>query len=322
MNPNWWLIAVAFVLGVTLTYVWSVRTVKRQVSLSDALPADGESTGEASRGHHGDDSADEPVDEPAAAVVDDVPATEEIRVEASSEEPTEVSWWEQAFIANRPDPALLRPAVRPKPLFAAVPRSADSETDQPALPDALAAASSISPGAPTRLSGPAGEQIKGNRDSMLYHTVDSPWYGLTKAEKWFTTETEAEAAGFTRWDRRGDRGSKPTKARARSGTRGATNQRQTTPQTTRPPANAVRPSPEAATPSSASTPAVAKRASTKPSVHAAAPAGEIKGNRDSMLYHTVDSPWYGRTKAEVWFDTEAEAVAAGFARWDHKKTRN
>ncbi len=38
----------------------------------------------------------------------------------------------------------------------------------------------------------------------------------------------------------------------------------------------------------------------------------IKGNVDSMLYHRPDSRNYGATKAEVWFDTEANAQAAGF----------
>jgi hypothetical protein len=47
--------------------------------------------------------------------------------------------------------------------------------------------------------------------------------------------------------------------------------------------------------------------------------GKIKGNAGSMLYHTVDSPNYKRTKAETWFDTEEEAQAAGFQRWDHKR---
>lgn len=46
----------------------------------------------------------------------------------------------------------------------------------------------------------------------------------------------------------------------------------------------------------------------------------IKGNADSMLYHTEDSPYFGRTKAEVWFRDEEAASAAGFERWDHKKT--
>ena len=40
----------------------------------------------------------------------------------------------------------------------------------------------------------------------------------------------------------------------------------------------------------------------------------IKGNADSMLYHTPESRYYAVTKAEVWFDTEASAEAAGFAK--------
>lgn len=43
------------------------------------------------------------------------------------------------------------------------------------------------------------------------------------------------------------------------------------------------------------------------------PAGfDIKGNEDSMKYHTPESPWYGRTIAEVWFRTEKAAQKAGF----------
>jgi large subunit ribosomal protein L22 len=45
-----------------------------------------------------------------------------------------------------------------------------------------------------------------------------------------------------------------------------------------------------------------------------APEGyAIKGNADSMLYHTPESPYYGRTVAEVWFDTVDNAEAAGFS---------
>ncbi len=40
----------------------------------------------------------------------------------------------------------------------------------------------------------------------------------------------------------------------------------------------------------------------------------IKGNAGSMLYHTPDSSFYGRTVAEVWFATEEAAEAAGFSK--------
>lgn len=43
--------------------------------------------------------------------------------------------------------------------------------------------------------------------------------------------------------------------------------------------------------------------------------GLIKGNINSKgekIYHIPGDPWYDKTKAEVWFKTEAEAQAAGF----------
>lgn len=40
----------------------------------------------------------------------------------------------------------------------------------------------------------------------------------------------------------------------------------------------------------------------------------IKGNQTSMIYHTHDSPAYERTHADVWFDTEPAAEAAGFRK--------
>ncbi|MFZ2501820.1 MAG: 50S ribosomal protein L17, partial [Nocardioides sp.] len=42
----------------------------------------------------------------------------------------------------------------------------------------------------------------------------------------------------------------------------------------------------------------------------------IKGNADSMLYHPSDSPYFSRTIAEVWFDSEEAAERAGFTHWD------
>ncbi|MEO6792612.1 MAG: hypothetical protein ABI253_13195 [Mycobacterium sp.] len=58
--------------------------------------------------------------------------------------------------------------------------------------------------------GPVGWTVKGNEDSMLYHTTDSPWYGQTIAEVWFREEKAAKAAGFTRWDK-GDKKKKKKK---------------------------------------------------------------------------------------------------------------
>jgi len=43
------------------------------------------------------------------------------------------------------------------------------------------------------------------------------------------------------------------------------------------------------------------------------PAGfDIKGNEDSMKFHTPESQWYDQTVAEVWFDSAEAAEKAGF----------
>jgi hypothetical protein len=50
--------------------------------------------------------------------------------------------------------------------------------------------------------------------------------------------------------------------------------------------------------------------------HQSPPDGfSIKAKAQSMLFHTPDSPYYGRTKPDVWFRTEADAERAGFAKY-------
>jgi outer membrane biosynthesis protein TonB len=49
------------------------------------------------------------------------------------------------------------------------------------------------------------------------------------------------------------------------------------------------------------------------------PEYTIKGNAGSMLFHPPSSPYFKRTKAEVWFRTAEEATAAGFTEWTPKK---
>ncbi len=61
--------------------------------------------------------------------------------------------------------------------------------------------------------------------------------------------------------------------------------------------------------------------SAKPLEGGAAPSPEfvIKGNADSMLYHTTESRYYEATVAEVWFKTTEAAEAAGFRAPGSKK---
>ena len=129
-------------------------------------------------------------------------------------------------------------------------------------------------------AAPTGYTIKGNEDSMLYHTIDSPSYSQTIAEVWFDDESTAQRAGFTRWDaNRGGSAGIAKFADVPAGPYG--------------------------------------KGSAKAGADGSGPAGwTIKGNADSMLYHPVDSPAYEVTIAEVWFADEETAKAAGFDPWD------
>ena len=48
------------------------------------------------------------------------------------------------------------------------------------------------------------------------------------------------------------------------------------------------------------------------------PEFRIKGKINSMRSHGPSSPYYGRTRAEVWFRAEEDAIAAGFRPWAAK----
>ena len=128
---------------------------------------------------------------------------------------------------------------------------------------------------------PAGFPIKGNASSQLYHLPGTAFYGRTDAEVWFATEADAQAAGFTRPESQaGD----------------------DAPVTDDAEVDAVEVAPFGASSY------VALAGDVQPEGFA------IKGNVDSMLYHTPGSPFYDRTIAEVWFATEAAAEAAGFSK--------
>jgi uncharacterized membrane protein ArfC len=133
MTVNWWLVALAFVLGVVITLAFMVRRVEREVPVSAVAGATGGGS--------------------AAKLVD-----------SGSDSPQVEKGTETAAVEEPPyGDGSLRLAVA----------SADA---------------------------PSGYIIKGNEDSMLYHSEESPTYKRTIAEVWFRDVETAEAAGFNRWD--------------------------------------------------------------------------------------------------------------------------
>jgi hypothetical protein len=49
------------------------------------------------------------------------------------------------------------------------------------------------------------------------------------------------------------------------------------------------------------------------------PEFTIKAKSGAELFHGPDSPYYGRTRAEFWFRTAADARAAGFTEWTPRR---
>ncbi len=56
-----------------------------------------------------------------------------------------------------------------------------------------------------------------------------------------------------------------------------------------------------------------------PDGSAPGPEYTIKGKASSRLFHPPSSPYYGRTKAEVWFRTADDALAAGYSQYRSRR---
>jgi len=117
-----------------------------------------------------------------------------------------------------PPPAVPRPAAVPAPATApqsspvpppvAAPQPAGiTEMDTPPLGIPIADVLVVAPGPYPRSalsqedgSAPTAEFIiKGKMGSMRCHGPESPYFHRTKAEVWFRTMSDAEAAGFRAW---------------------------------------------------------------------------------------------------------------------------
>ncbi len=229
-DVNWWLMLLAFALGMVVTFLTTVRKVTREVPVGHTLTAG--LSGKASAG-----SASASVDLPDG---------------------------------DLPSAKLTGGAVAAGGGVAA--KLTGGKLDAPYGSGSIRLAAGA--------AAPSGYTIKGNEDSMLYHTTESPWYKQTIAEVWFNAESVAQKAGFTRWDAE------------RSGIAKFAD---------------VPPGPYG-------------KGSAKAGDGGSGPTGwTIKGNEDSMLYHTTESPWYKQTIAEVWFAEEDFAQKAGFTRWDAER---
>ena len=121
------------------------------------------------------DAKEPEVAEPAIAEPVEVIA-EPVVEQPVVEEPVEV--------IPEPEPVVAEPEAEP-----AVVETPADETPAAEAPD-------YGEGSYRGENPPEGFDIKGNEDSMKFHTPASPWYAATVAEVWFNSVEAAEAAGF------------------------------------------------------------------------------------------------------------------------------
>ena len=163
-NVTCWLMVLAFVLGLLLTFALMIRRVKRQIPIYAAAGA----------------GARAGVNAPHVSAPD--ASTAKLPQVSGPDAPTM-----EMPLASAPGAGAATVAGG---------AAAAKFTDVPPGPYGVGSAK---PGVGG--SGPEGWTIKGNEDSMLYHTPESPSYKQTIAEVWFNDEDVAAKAGFTRWDK-------------------------------------------------------------------------------------------------------------------------
>lgn len=176
-HVNWWLMALAFLLGLVLTLALMIRRVKREVP-EYATPAAGAGAAKL-KGR--------------ASGVDDAATTRVPKIDADDDAATLRVPAVDADARGGAKPGAV--AAGAAAAGAAKEGGAAKFADVPAGPHGPGSAKPNADG-----SGPEGWTVKGNEDSMLYHSSESPAYAITVAEVWFRDVPTAEAAGFNRWD--------------------------------------------------------------------------------------------------------------------------
>lgn len=187
-DVNWWLMALAFVLGLVLTLALTLRRDKREVPVYGALGRRPEPTAAARGGTAA-----------AATAVADEPTTKLPKAGTGDEPTTKLP---KATSAGAAAAGAAAAGAAGAAAFASGGGAHEAAEDSAGEDVKVVEETPYGAGS-VRVSGagtPAGYLIKGNEDSMLYHSPESPSYSVTVAEIWFADVESAEKAGFNRWD--------------------------------------------------------------------------------------------------------------------------
>ncbi|WP_217349350.1 channel accessory protein ArfC, sunset domain variant [Mycolicibacterium fortuitum] len=186
-DVNWWLMALAFVLGLVLTLALTLRRVKREVPVYGAL------------GRRPEPAAAGGGTAAAATAVADEPTTKLPKVGTGDEPTTKLP---KATSAGAAAAGAAAAGAAGAAAFASGGGAHEAAEDSAGEDVKVVEETPYGAGS-VRVSGagtPKGYLIKGNEDSMLYHSPESPSYSVTIAEIWFADVESAEKAGFNRWD--------------------------------------------------------------------------------------------------------------------------
>lgn len=172
---NWWLMALAFVLGLLLTLAMVIRRVTREVPVTHALSGGVAGTGaKAAVASVAAGAAKhvEQVHEHVEKRVEQVTQHVDKRVEQVSEH--------VEHVAKKAED--IHNTIQGRDVLEVGPYGQGSIR------------------VTRRILGPAGYTVKGDKDTGRYFTSDSPDYETTESELWFSNEASAQKAGFLRWD--------------------------------------------------------------------------------------------------------------------------
>lgn len=324
-DVNWWLMTLAFLLGLLLTLALTIRKVTREVPVARTVAAG------------------------VAKPVLDKPKVDKPKVAGAVAAGGAALAGAAKKVEKKAETVEKKVAeVEKKAVAKAV--EVEKKVERRLEPDILEAdpygSGSIRVSA--RKVAPAGYTIKGDKDTGRYFTLDSPDYAEIEAEVWFANEQSAEKAGFLRWDAKG-----PHKVGLVAGAEAVVTEKHVAAETVIREKHSTADSSlvivddgiaeaktvikddgyadadadlvviEGGPPRQDGTVQLEGAAgpygkgSARAGADGSGPAGWlIKGNADSMLFHGPDSPAYEQTIAEFWFVDEATAAAAGFAKWD------
>ncbi|MGI9126032.1 MAG: hypothetical protein ACR2JM_14950 [Mycobacterium sp.] len=275
-DVNWWLMVLAFLLGLLLTFAMMIRKVTREVPVSHTI---------------------------SAAV-----KTPEVRKPDLKADLGKVAAT-GAAVAGGAAAKLHGAAEKVEKAGDTVEHAVKAKIDD-VLEHEPYGAGSIR--VSRRSLAPAGYTIKGDKDTGRYFTVDAPDYESVEAEVWFANEESAEKAGFLRWDAKGEHHVAGLTAAAAAVITETHTGDASLVVVEGASAGTVR----AVSIDEVEAGRFGKGSAQAGADGSGPAGWLIKGNADSMLFHGPDSPAYEQTIAEVWFFDEATARAAGFDKWD------